>query len=56
MAEQFAEEWEITDSDGNAVNISDLIVDGQIDLSSIEGSGTITVQMEQPSISTQSNQ
>jgi Ca2+-binding RTX toxin-like protein len=38
---QFTQEWQIQDSDGNPVETSSLIVDGKIDLSSINGNGTV---------------
>jgi Ca2+-binding RTX toxin-like protein len=39
---KFAAEWEITDAAGNAVDVSELIKDGKLDLSSLNGAGTIT--------------
>ena len=39
---QFSEGWEITDKKGKSVDIADLMKDGEIDLSSIKGAGTIT--------------
>jgi len=39
--EKFSEEWQILDSEGNTVDLNEITVDGKIDLSSIEGNGTV---------------
>ena len=39
---QFSEGWEITDNKGKSIDVADLMKDGEIDLSSIKGAGTIT--------------
>jgi Ca2+-binding RTX toxin-like protein len=39
--EQFSEDWQVLDSEGNAVDLDKITVDGKIDLSSIDGNGTV---------------
>ena len=39
---KFATEWEIKDSQGNTVDVSSLVKGAQVDLSSIQGNGSIT--------------
>ena len=39
--EEFSENWQVLDSDGNEVDLKEITVDGKIDLSSIDGNGTV---------------
>jgi Ca2+-binding RTX toxin-like protein len=39
---KFATEWEIKDSQGNTIDVSSLVKGAQVDLSSIQGNGSIT--------------
>ena len=39
---KFATEWEIKDSQGNTIDVSNLVKGAQVDLSSIQGNGSIT--------------
>ena len=39
---KFAAGWEMTDAKGNAVDFTELVKDGKLDLSSLNGAGTIT--------------